>query len=132
MSLIVKLMEIQKEIKETETLFFRVSNWEIIDISSLIKHVYWDIWWVFLPCLIITQKHPSRGVPKKRCSENMQQIYRRTSSQSVISIKNTFSEHLFLRTPLEGCFWILLTHFWQCSHFTPPENTRNPSIFLCF
>ena len=25
----------------------------------------------------IIQKHPSRCVPKKRCSENMQQIYRR-------------------------------------------------------
>ena len=24
------------------------------------------------------QKQPSRGVPTKRCSENMQQIYRRT------------------------------------------------------
>ena len=26
----------------------------------------------------ITQKQPHRGVLKKRCSENMQQIYRRT------------------------------------------------------
>ena len=24
------------------------------------------------------QKQPSRGVPRERCSENMQQIYRRT------------------------------------------------------
>ena len=24
------------------------------------------------------QKQPSRGVPRKRCSENMQQIYRRS------------------------------------------------------
>ena len=24
------------------------------------------------------QKQPSRGVPRKRCSENVQQIYRRT------------------------------------------------------
>ena len=27
---------------------------------------------------IIYQKQPPGGVPKKRCSENMQQIYRRT------------------------------------------------------
>ena len=27
---------------------------------------------------IYLQKQPSRGVLKKRCSENMQQIYRRT------------------------------------------------------
>ena len=26
----------------------------------------------------LTQKEPSRGVLRKRCSENMQQIYRRT------------------------------------------------------
>ena len=26
----------------------------------------------------ITQKQPSRVVPRKKCSENMQQIYRRT------------------------------------------------------
>ena len=28
--------------------------------------------------LITSQKQPSRGVLRKRCSENMQQIYRRT------------------------------------------------------
>ena len=37
------------------------------------------------------------GVLKKSCSENMQQIYRR--------ICCIFSEHLFLRTPLDGCFF---------------------------
>ena len=25
------------------------------------------------------QKQPPRGVPRKRCSENMQQVYKRTS-----------------------------------------------------
>ena len=28
---------------------------------------------------VTRQKQPSRGVLRKRCSENMQQIYRRTS-----------------------------------------------------
>ena len=28
--------------------------------------------------VIEVQKQPPRGVPRKRCSENMQQIYRRT------------------------------------------------------
>ena len=28
---------------------------------------------------LIIQKQPSRGVPRKGCSENMQQIYRRTT-----------------------------------------------------
>ena len=70
----------------------------------------------------ILQKQPTRGVPKKRCSENMQQIWRRIympkcnfnkvakqnrTSVWVFSCKfaacfqNTFS----LRTPLDGCFW---------------------------
>ena len=72
------------------------------------------------------QKQPSRGVPWKRCSENKQQIYRRTpmpkchfnkvtkqfywnrTSAWVFSCKfaaQLFSEHFFLRTPLVGCFW---------------------------
>ena len=70
------------------------------------------------------QKQPSRGVLRKRCSENMQQIYRSTpmpnrdfnkvakatflKSHSGIGVFLLvcciFSEHLFLRTPLKGCF----------------------------
>ena len=33
----------------------------------------------FIACLLEIQKQPSRVALKKRCSENMQQIYRRTS-----------------------------------------------------
>ena len=36
-----------------------------------------------------TQKQPPRGVLKKRCSENMQQIYRRTSMRKCIFIQGT-------------------------------------------
>ena len=46
------------------------------------------------------QKQLLRGVPRKRCSENMQQIYKRTPMP-----KCDFKEHLLLRTPLGGCFW---------------------------
>ena len=38
-------------------------------------------WWINYEI----QKQPSRGAPRKRCSENMQQIYRTTPMQSVIS-----------------------------------------------
>ena len=31
--------------------------------------------------MVLVQKQPPRGVPRKRCSENMQQIYRRTPMQ---------------------------------------------------
>ena len=72
-----------------------------------------------------TQKQPPRGIPRKRCSEDMQQIYRRTpmlkcdfnkvasqiywnrTSTWVLSCKFAaqFLEQLFLRTPLGCCFW---------------------------
>ena len=29
-------------------------------------------------CWKLVKKQPPRGIPRKRCSENMQQIYRRT------------------------------------------------------
>ena len=80
------------------------------------------------------QKQTSRGVLRKWCSENMRQIYRRTlmpkcdsnkvakqlygnrTSTWVFSCKIccTFSEHLYLRTPLDGCFW---TNFQRVSWF---------------
>ena len=65
------------------------------------------------------QKQPSIDVLRERCSENMQQIYRRTpmskcefnklhfSMGALLYIKFAaciFSEHVFLRTPLDGCF----------------------------
>ena len=67
----------------------------------------------------IQHKQPSRGGLRKRCSENMQQIYRRTPMLKCefnklhfgmgvrLYIKFSaciFSEHIFLRTPLDGCF----------------------------
>ena len=67
----------------------------------------------------IQQKQSSRVVLRKRCSENMQQIYRRTpmskcefnklhfSMGALLYIKFAaciFSEHVFLRIPLDGCF----------------------------
>ena len=48
-------------------------------------------------CKIVKQKQPYRCVLRKRCSENMQEIYKGTPMQ-----KCDF--HLFLKTPLEGCF----------------------------
>ena len=60
------------------------------------------------------QKQPVRGDLRKRSSENMQQIYRRTPMLKcklhfrmsvLLQICSIFSEHLFVRTPLDGCFW---------------------------
>ena len=46
-----------------------------------------------------TQKQPSRCVLKKKCSENMQQIYRRPPMPKCVFNQGT---------PLCGCFLILL------------------------
>ena len=47
---------------------------------------------ILISILNTVQKQPPKRVPEKRCSENMQQIYRRTP-------KNTFSlEHLWWAT----------------------------------
>ena len=67
------------------------------------------------------QKQPSRGVFRKRYSENMQQIYRRTPMPKCNFNKVALLRHgcspvkllhifrIFLRTPLEGCFLNLVT-----------------------
>ena len=87
----------------------------------------------------IQQKQPSRGVLRKRCSENMQQIYRRTSMSkcelnklhfgmgALLYIKSAtciFSEHIFLGTPLDGRFWYrLFSTIFSCI-------TPNPLVHL--
>ena len=76
--------------------------------KPVIRHVFQNV--------SENQKQPSRGVLRRRCSANIYQIYRRapmpkcieiTIRQWVFSCKICclFSEYLFLRTPLEGCFW---------------------------
>ena len=63
-----------------------------------------------------SQKQPSRGVLKKRCSENIQHIYSKTRCFAtllkghfcmgvLLQICCIFSEQFFLRTPLDNCFW---------------------------
>ena len=70
------------------------------------------------------QKQPPRGIPWESCSENMQQIYRRTCRKAIsIKLLCNFTEvtlqhgcspvnllHIFrtpfLRTPLDSCFYI--------------------------
>ena len=80
-------------------------------------------WWIkLLTNKYFVQKQPSRGALKKRCFENMQQIYRITPMPKCdlcnfieITLRHwcspvnccIFSEHLFLVTPLGGCFSML-------------------------
>ena len=67
-----------------------------------VKYLYENLsvnptYWIF-------QKQPPRGVLKKRCSENIQQIYRRTPMPKC-DFNKVAKQHLFLGTPLDGCFW---------------------------
>ena len=62
-----------------------------------------------------SQKQPSRGVPRKRCSENMQQIYRRTPIA-----KCDFNKVAIEITLQHGCSPVNLLHIFEKSF---PKNT---------
>ena len=68
-------------------------------------------------CLLFSEAALQRFL-RKKCSENMQQIYRRTFSMSAL-LKSwcIFSEHLFIITPLEEClcmFDVFLFFYRPC------------------
>ena len=62
------------------------------------------------------QKQPSRGVLRKRCSENMQQIYRRMLWKFIeitfrhgctpVNMQQIFDVASEYATPFDGCFWV--------------------------
>ena len=78
--------------------------------------------------ILCNKKQPSRGVLRKRCSEyaaNLHPWPRRTPMPKcdfnkvaldvLLKICCIFSEHLFLRTHLKGCLFILKSKFSNCS-----------------
>ena len=92
--------------------------WIIDIVNSVFQYLYIKQFsWTLRSCtyLLEMQKHPSRGFLRKNCSENMQQIYRRTSMLKCdfnkvakhICICCIFSEHIFSGTLLTRCFYIL-------------------------
>ena len=74
---------------------------------------------------IAYSKAASSGVLRKSCSEDMQQVYRRTplpkfnfnevatllKSHFVLQICCILSENLFLKTPLDGCFCLSKNYY---------------------
>ena len=66
-----------------------------------------------------TQKQPSRGVLRKRCSENMQQIYRRTP----------MPKWGFNKVPKHGCSSVNLLHI---SRTTFLKNTYGWLLLIIF
>ena len=78
--------------------------------------------WFSLESFSIAQKQPSRGVLRKRCSENMQQIYRRTPMPKCDLLCN------FIEIALRhGCSPVNLLHI-----FRPPfsKNTSGRLLLI--
>ena len=76
---------------------------------------------------MILQKQPSRGALRKRCSENMQQIFRRALMPSVISIK--LQSNSIEITLQYGCSPVNLLHIFRK---TFPENTSGRLLLYLF
>ena len=53
------------------------------------------------------QKQPPRGVPRKRCSENMQQIYRKPPVP-----KCDFNKRCVKSVQIRSFFWSVFSHIW--------------------
>ena len=86
-----------------------------------------------IPVWITFQKQPSRGVLIKRCSENMQQIYRRTSMPKC-DFNKVAKQHLFSRTPLKGCFCMVLLKVQrvECEYNKMFQTHHSPSLCYVF
>ena len=67
----------------------------------------------------------------KRCSENMQQIYRRTPMPKCDfnKVAKQFSEHIFKRTLMEGCFWLHVEIYKSMSKLNSLKYLSNGSFF---
>ena len=102
-----------------------------------LRRFYYKIRQLLQNVMFITNWHSTR------CSRNMQHIYRRTSMQKcdfnkvplksymdvLLQIWYIFSEHLFLGTHLEGCFWIHLVCFQYAASFLRQDWTNYSSIY---
>ena len=80
------------------------------------------------------QKQPSRGVLAKRCSENMQQIYRRTPMLNCDGCSPVNLLHIFRTAfPRSTAGWLLLTIF-DDSNISDSENSKScedTQLVLC-
>ena len=74
-------------------------------------------------------KQQPRGVLSKRCFENMKQIYRKIALRYRRSpiIYCAFSEHLFVRTPLNGCLLPAANYYHKALHLGCCSSPRSAS-----
>ena len=69
--------------------------------------------------------HPEVFLGKGRTPENMHLLKSHFGMGVLLQICCIFSEHLFIRTPLDGCFWTSLLHI---NHAIPKEPSYFTSI----
>ena len=116
------LCSLNRSLRLLSPLGFTVTAFEI-SLFQVPEKQYQSFDKVTVNCFQILISNPA-GVLIKRCSENTQQIHRRTSMPKCCTLSEhlcsentqqiyrrtsmpkccTLSEHLFLRTSLEGCF----------------------------
>ena len=70
------------------------------------------------------QKQPPRGVPRKRCSENMQQVYKRTSMPKC-DFNKVALQLQFVENPWFLATWATLSPF-SVIHIVLPKNGALP------
>ena len=108
-------------------MIFLFSNWSLWKLMHLVGGNIIYIWsWLMDELIwswIYFQKQPSRGVLKKRSTENMQQIYRRT-----FMLKRDFNNFATLLKLLirHGCSPVNLLHFFR----TPFYKSIHGEVFL--
>ena len=74
------------------------------DVNTLSWHMFYDSHWTcasykeFKSLLMKSQRQPCRGVFKKKCPENVQQIYRRTPIPIQYAVTVTYCCRMLLAT----------------------------------
>ena len=144
-----KLKKFRKLTKSNEILFFEcVGNLTVMNFF-LFKHQFLNFRNSFVPNFEALhnlihlnnfsdtntiQKQPSRGVLRKRCSENMQQIYRRTPMLKCDGCSPVNLLHIFRTAfPRSTAGWLLLTIF-DDSNISDSENSKScedTQLVLC-
>ena len=90
-------------------------------------------WGYFVYILIKWQKQPIRRALRKRCSENMQQIYRRTKQSNFIEIAALLSGGLLLKWPQRRfSTYFSISIFFICftNIFLVKEKSQDNSIWV--
>ena len=106
-----------------------IQYWRVIDIQ-LTYHFPTSLWRERM-LNKNNKKQLSKGVPGKRCSENMQQIYRRTTMWKCDF--NKVAKRLFHITTLGGCCWtMLLQRFWIYNQKLFWSFANKENIFQCW